>query len=396
METERELGELLVLMVGAHRSFRSLRAEVRTWHHLERSHEASMRQQERRGGRGSLSMASVSGENAEPPPDEMEDHLRIWLERPDRLREESVSAYLGKRVESTLVQVGDTWWAFHTDMGAQTNGGSSEIQYGSRLQRAMLDPAELFSWREFEIVGRTVHAGRPAICVAAHPSPRDVFLAEPHGGFDACPQELVVDAERGILLRSVSLLDGEPFAIVEFLSIAFDEEIPDEIFVFEPPPGEEVRDAREAMLGHLGPVPLHEAAQRAPFAVLVPAAVPADWRMHVYFSEEDERRRWPAAVHIHYVDDMARVNINVNEHAAGDEGLPPTAPDGGEWRVEELENGELRLWEPSEPERGMPRLAITEVAGTRIQISTNDLAFEEIIELAASLVPAPTDPPAIG
>jgi hypothetical protein len=34
--------------------------------------------------------------------------------------------------------------------------------------------------------------------------------------------------------------------------------------------------------------------------------------------------------------------------------------------VEQLGNGELRLWDPTEAERGMPRIAMLELAGTRI------------------------------
>jgi hypothetical protein len=92
---------------------------------------------------------------------------------------------------------------------------------------------------------------------------------------------------------------------------------------------------------------------------------------------------------------MATLNVNVNEQDAGDGGLPAAAPDGSDWRVEQLGSGELRLWDPTEAGRGMPRIAMLELAGTRIQISTDDLDAEAIARLAASLTPAPTEPPAI-
>jgi outer membrane lipoprotein-sorting protein len=394
MESKRELGELLVLMVGAHRSFRTLRGSVRIWHHTERSHEAYMRDNARAGG---LSMVSISaaGEDSTPPPVELEDRARLWLARPDRLREETVSTWSGEPVESLLVQVGDTWWSFDPGSGAMTNGGSPNHGHGTRLNRVMLDPAEIVASRELEIDGHAVHAGRAAIRVVSHPSVRDSFLSDPGGVGAGCEQELLVDAERGILLRLVNLLDGEPFSIVEFLEVAFDEAVADELFVFEPPPGEAVHDTRDGMRGHRGPIPLHEAAGRAPFAVFVPAEVPAEWRMRVYLSDEDDRRRWPAAVHIHYSNEMATLNVNVNEQAAGDEGLPHTAPDGSDWRVEHLESGDLRLWEPAEGERGMPRIAMLDIGGTRVQISTDDLDAEGITRFAASLAHAPTEPPAI-
>lgn len=94
---------------------------------------------------------------------------------------------------------------------------------------------------------------------------------------------------------------------------------------------------------------LHQAVERAGFGIYIPARVPDGWRMRVYYSEEDERRRW---------------------------------------------HGPLSIWEPDEGERGMPRIAMLEIAGTRIQISTDDLDADAIARLAASLVPAPADPPA--
>jgi outer membrane lipoprotein-sorting protein len=394
METQPELGELLVLMVGAHRSFRTLRASARMWHHAERSHEAFTRDNIRHGGTSMVQIA-MSDADSTPPPAEMEDTVKVWLARPDRLREEAVTTWSGEPVESLLVQVGDTWWSFDPGAGAMTNGSSPNHRHGSRLSRAILDPAELVASRDLEIVGHSVHAGRRAVRVLSRPSVRDPFLSDPGGIGGAWDHELLVDAERGILLRIVSLLDGEPFMIAEFLEIAFDEELPDELFVFEPPPGEQVRDVRDGMRGHLGPISLHEAAGRVPFPVFVPAEVPVEWRMRAYVSEEDERRRWPAALHIHYSDEMGTLNVNVNEQDAGDGGLPASAPDGSDWRVEHLENGELRLWEPGEAERGMPRIAMLELAGTRIQISTDDLDAVAIAKLAASLTPAPTEPPAI-
>jgi outer membrane lipoprotein-sorting protein len=395
MEDEGGLGELLVLMTGAHRSFRTLRGEVRAWHHEERSREVFERLQARSGGSSSQISISAFGTTPAPLPPEREDRLRIWLAQPDRIREEWQRMQLGERVDSTLVQVGTTWWAFHPGMGAQTNGGAPDFQHGSQLQRSVLDPAGLVASHELEITGRTEHAGRPAIRAVATPAPRAAFLSEQRGFDGEWPMELLVDAERGILLRTVGLLDGEPFTITEFTSLAFDEEIPDEVFVFVPPPGEEVRDAREAMKGHAGHVPLHEAAGRAAFAVFVPASVPEDWRMRVYFSEGDERRRWPSVVHVHYSDEMGRLNVNIDERAADAE-MPPTAPDGSEWSVQRLDGRELRLWEPSEPDHGMPRLAVVELAGTRIQISSGELSLEVIAELAAGLVPAPAEPPTLG
>jgi outer membrane lipoprotein-sorting protein len=385
------LGELLVLMSRAHRSFATLRGEVRTWRHNERSQAAWAREQEGRSDSSRQMSFSFTAESDAPPvPLESEQSTRLWLARPDRLREE----WTDGADASTLVQVGATWWSLGLH-GAMTNSGSPEIGHGSRLDRAVLDPAELLSWRDLELAGRTVHAGREAIRVLSRASPRAAFLTEAGGHHGHWPQELLVDAERGVLLRIVSLLGEQPFAISEFTGIAFDVHIPEEVFVFEAPPGVEVQDARER-LNHAAILPLDEVARLAPFSVFAFDEVPPDWTMTARLMRPDGLYDWPASVAIHYSDSMSRININVSEQAAGDDGLPQTAPDGGDWQILPLANGELRLWEASEPARGMPRIALAEIAGTRIQISTGDLALDALAELAGRLAPAPTEPPAPG
>ena len=392
---EPSLGELLVLMQGAHRSFRTLCGELRSWRHNPRAHEAFERQHgDARASQ--ITLVSVGDATAEPPPPESEDRVRIWLVRPDRLREELTSSYGGRPLESTLVQVGDTWWSHTPGTGAVTNDGDLSSQHGSRLQRGMLDPIEMLLWRELEITGTSVHAGRPVIGLASRPSTRDSCFPDGMGITGTWPEEYLVDAERGVLLRIATLMDGEPFAISEFVSVAFDEEIAEERFDFVLPPGEQLRNVRDRMDPDLRIVPLHEAARSAPFGVYVPAQVPSDWQVRVHFIDENGEHGWPASVSIHYRGDSSRVNVNLNELGAGDAILPSAAPNGDDWRVEQLAIGELRLWEPSEMERGMPRIGVIDIGGTRIQISTGDLGPDAIAELAATLAPAPLDPPTAG
>jgi hypothetical protein len=92
---------------------------------------------------------------------------------------------------------------------------------------------------------------------------------------------------------------------------------------------------------------------------------------------------------------MSRLSIHISEQAAGGDGLPQEAPEGDDWQIRPLGSGEVRLWESSDPAPGMPRIALTEIAGTRIQISTGDLGLDALAELAGRLAPAPTEPPAL-
>ena len=53
--------------------------------------------------------------------------------------------------------------------------------------------------------------------------------------------DLLVDADRGILLRSVARLGGVAFAGNEFLDVTFDEDLPPDLFTFRPPAGVKLR-----------------------------------------------------------------------------------------------------------------------------------------------------------
>ena len=89
------------------------------------------------------------------------------------------------------------------------------------------------------VVGRVEHAGRDALRVLAmdEGSPNRLL------GWGADDYELLVDAERGVLLRSAARTKDEEFQVAEILDITFDEDLPEGIFVTdgvfdaEPPPG---------------------------------------------------------------------------------------------------------------------------------------------------------------
>lgn len=65
--------------------------------------------------------------------------------------------------------------------------------------------------------------------------------------------------------------------------------------------------------------------------------------------------------------------VGIDQRAASDGALPDRAPDGGDWQIAETASGEVRVWEPSDAERGVPRIALLVASGTRAQIATEDL-----------------------
>ncbi len=109
-------------------------------------------------------------------------------------------------------------------------GGNSRERYTDQLRfedaklADMLDPVTIIPELWLEPLGRETHAGRGAIHVSGLPRKEmehDISPAVMWLGADA--YSLLVDADRGVLLRCTALLDGAAFAGMEVLSVAFDE-----------------------------------------------------------------------------------------------------------------------------------------------------------------------------
>lgn len=90
----------------------------------------------------------------------------------------------------------------------------------SEWQQCAFDPNVVIPELWLEPVGPTVVAGRDGITVRARPRPttHDYFVLP----MSAEAYELVVDIERGILLRLACIVDGEETLVYEITSIDFD------------------------------------------------------------------------------------------------------------------------------------------------------------------------------
>jgi hypothetical protein len=64
-------------------------------------------------------------------------------------------------------------------------------------------------------------------------------------GTGADRYELVVDTERGVVLRSEAQLEGSPFLIIEIQDVGFDEPFPNDTFTLEAPPGQTFKNSSE-------------------------------------------------------------------------------------------------------------------------------------------------------
>jgi hypothetical protein len=291
-----ELPDLLELLAGADTSFRTVRLTVRRRRDRARASEAFDRHtEERQRERIGTAALLLVGDEAEPEPEPLDETARIWLEQPDRFRYE-----VQGRSRWTIVSDGRTTWHHSEYLGTmREDSGARPRMYVS----ALLEPAALIPGLDFDVREWATFAGRDALRVRARPRAIDptVTWHPSHGlapGADG--YDLVVDADRGVLLRTAALIDGHEFAVSEVTEIAFDERLDPGIFTYVPREGEVVRTAEEARAWMALLPSVEEAARRAPFTVFVPVGLGPGWTVDVVFHEAREQSPVPASVSVNY------------------------------------------------------------------------------------------------
>jgi hypothetical protein len=235
-----DLVGLVESMRGARERWTTVRATLRKWYDVVLMQAALDRfvAQEPPGSVGRLVPEDDADDGAEraTEPRFWVTELRVWGRKPYRWRIET------------------DWWY-----------GASEGEVGDRAWRSdlahrgmeELDPPDLppldatVAWvfdprialGEFDVVrvlGRTTHAGREATRVVAtageemRSGQTGPLWASNFLGWGAEAFELLVDTERGALLRSAGLLGGEEFARIEVVEVGFDEDLPEDVFVGGP------------------------------------------------------------------------------------------------------------------------------------------------------------------
>jgi hypothetical protein len=379
------LGTLLEALHGAG-SFDTVRATFRVWAHTERARaafRAGIEEDKRRGA--SVSTITLHGRGEEPC--ERVETFRIWRSG-DRVREEQ---HGGVRDGYYAVRDGKVWWSWDERMGAVSNQDDPSVGSGIGEQLSvMLDPTPLLGALRFRVVGGSQVAGRAAIAAEAVPRasdprrpPRAFELHQLGNGADLYTLE--VDAQRGVLLRAVALRGGEPFREITTVEIAFDEPIGHELFRFEAPAGEQVQP-----VGH-GPRPEHitatEAQERAPFTVLIPDRIPADWHVHCVFIEPFQRPPRPASVSLNYRSEDGHESVSLSEYAALDKPEQydlMIANDG--WRTITHDETAVQV------RRGGPQnQAHIESDSTFVFLTSETLSGDRLAAIASGLKRAPGD-----
>jgi hypothetical protein len=100
-----DLGRLLEAIHNSRTSWRTLRAEYRVWTHRARQAAAWDTDVEESGATSYATLVS-EGE----APDEAQGFWRVWIAKPDRIRQETEGQALS---ETTTVVVGSTWWMWN-------------------------------------------------------------------------------------------------------------------------------------------------------------------------------------------------------------------------------------------------------------------------------------------
>ncbi len=228
------IADVVRLLYGARYSFSTLRASIRQWHRYQE-------------GTSSPSQSKMT--DAIP---KTEIGSRLWIDNPSRFRQEIATRapFSGPIV---FLLNGDIWWQGYPSGVTVTNSPKEQIPCGAEvkvlsrpvrpdyknaeyaiLSQISLEPSWLISGLRMEPVGRMRYVGRETIRVQAEP------VQESDGWYwwkGADEYELLIDAERGILLRIEARRQGEGFAGVEVMDIEFDVSIPDSAFSFTVSPG---------------------------------------------------------------------------------------------------------------------------------------------------------------
>jgi len=354
---------------------------METYHEAWDRHFEQMRRSQE--GAGSVMRLGGVGDDDEPPSQTEKATARLWIERPALFREE----YEDRSGLHVTISDGQSLYRRAPRLGPFREEISEESSF--IFTRLLIDPAPLVPGLALEAVGEIQHAGRSAHHVRGVPrqqvSWHDLYGLAP----GADEYMLLIDAERGTLLRAGAQLDGEEFAYSDFEEVAFDEESPSDRFVLELAPGERVRTHEELAQQFSRArqfwveVTLDEAIRRAAFTLWIPEPRRA-WRVWVRYRRPYDDYATPEAVDLHYVPE--RTSQLIITETARDESR------GESWGQIVHDGQEYRVWHDSRRPR-LPTKIRFHKEQTSIELQSVDLDRDELFEIADSMIPAASSSP---
>ncbi len=377
-----ELADLFELMHGAPESFRTLRAVIRDRSDYEPSRRAWADRLEEADPEEWAAYVAEGGSAGQGSCWCDCDYVtKLWIERPDRLREET--EMYGGRLE--IRRGGQCWSPEGTACGVP--GTVSCSVYGD-----LFDPLPLVPVVHLEVVEEVALAGRAGIRLRALPRELDDLAASfswlSHARSDE--GELVVDRERGIVLRKATMLDGEPVEVVELTELELDAPLDPELF--EPVLVDEpacVAPGRK----HLGQLTVEQAAAHVPFTVFVFPAIWPRANLHVTLLGE--------MVWLTYSDfDGVREGSAARQVSVRQQGRPHETSMPERTARIDLDGAEALAWVGAaglaDGKVSFPRHLRFARGGTHLELEARGVGREELLALARSLVPARTETPRLG
>lgn len=218
-----DLSEVLTLLHNSARRWRTLRAVGEEWRDEDHSLGAFVRR---------LPPGGIMSMRGAPGPANRDPRWQMWIRRPDQARVEFGGAHQTRSIQITNRP--RMWVALpngQSHVDERRGGGRPELGPPGVL----VETSSISAALDLGVVERTRMLGREAWAVRARPGEEDLRrqpgLLNPlvRGADDV---KLVVDAERGVLLRLEAFLGGAPFYRVEMTEVAFDEDIADDVFAF--------------------------------------------------------------------------------------------------------------------------------------------------------------------
>jgi hypothetical protein len=213
------LGDFLEAVHGAHRSLRSAQGTLREWRdeQLISSLEWDYWPDE-------------AGENRRrPAEDEFEQLTDFKLALPDRVRVET--RVPGDKPNAIVVCDGSRRATWFRDWGADVEDEDrSNVSWVLGPVGRLLDPFWLLGFLEFDAPRQATRAGRQVLIARGRPR---YPLPWPFGPADE--HELIVDQERGTLIRLAGKCRGGEAFVHELVELEHDVKFDDESFVLVPP-----------------------------------------------------------------------------------------------------------------------------------------------------------------
>jgi len=397
-----DLPELLRLLHDGPPQDARIRMVLDVWHDDERAHEAMRAEAQGSGGTFFTVGLPADGDEEDDEDDEdagggRREEVRVWFDGRARVRVERRDG-LGR--PQVAVRDGRRWWMTDGPDRVITNArddGDEEVgsDVGEEL-REHVEPWRVLGALRLAATGAAVVGGRPALLAAGAPRParegEGLSWTLRTAGWGADAVELAVDREHGVLLRLASLRDGLPFRVAEVRELAVGEPFGDALFAFAPAQGTQVRGVLDGPR-HQHDLRPHELARLAPFAVFLPDRIAPGWRVEHAFTHTSEEHGTPPSALVHLSSDDGRYQVSLNQSPAGAAVDEPrdTLDVPSAWRTVEHGGRTLDVREPAE--RWAPTIVRAVREGTLVQVVSQDMELDALLDLAAGLVRAPDAPP---